>query len=108
MEFRAYRENDFFFENDMTGRFNFDTTWTRGPLDSTSAPNNLGQPFAALLLGLPTSTNSYVSRTADYAEQSDVLGLLLPGRLESHPQADVEPGHAVDTRARSPSATTRA
>lgn len=78
MEFRAYRETDFFFSNDMTGRFNFDTTWTRGPLDnSTSAPNNLGQPVAALLLGLPTASNSYVSRTADYAEQSTSWGFFV-------------------------------
>jgi hypothetical protein len=78
VEFRAYRENDFFYSNDQTGRFNFDTTWTRGPLDNaTSAPNNLGQPVAALLLGLPSATNSYVSRTADYAEQSMSWGLFV-------------------------------
>ena len=78
MEFRAYRENDIFFSNDKTGRFNFDATWTRGPLDnSTSAPSSLGQSVASLLLGLPTGTNSYVSRTADYAEQSTSWGFFF-------------------------------
>jgi hypothetical protein len=39
---------------DSSGRYDFGTEWTRGPLDSSpSAP--LGQDFAAFLLGLPTA-----------------------------------------------------
>ncbi len=56
MEFRQYRETDDFFANNQTGQFNFDSTWTRGPLDnSTAAPGSLGQSFASFLLGLPSS-----------------------------------------------------
>jgi len=75
VEFRGYRETDSFAINDVTGRFNFDATWTRGPIDnSATAPGSLGQSFAAFLLGLPTTTNSYVARLADYAEQSTTWG----------------------------------
>lgn len=69
-EFRSYRETDKFFANNQTGQFNFDSTWTRGPLDnSPTSPNQLGQSAAAFLLGLPTAS-SFVQRAADYAEQS--------------------------------------
>lgn len=75
MEFRAYRENDVFYANDQTGRFIFDSTYTRGPLDnSANSPSSIGQSVAALLLGIPSSS-SYVSRAASYAEQSKTWGL---------------------------------
>jgi len=79
MEFRSYRENDTFTSNDQTGRFNFDSTWTRGPLDiSANAPGSLGQSFAAFLLGLPTGgNNGYIARTASYAEQSLTWGMFV-------------------------------
>jgi hypothetical protein len=78
VEFRAYRETRSVFGNDATGRFNFDGSWTRGPLDnSPAAPGNLGQSVASLLLGLPSSSNSYVVRNADYAEQSTSWGFFL-------------------------------
>lgn len=77
MEFRAYRENRRLYANDQTGRFIFDSTWTRGPLDnSPTAPNSLGQSVAALLLGLP-NPSSYVARAATYAEQSTAWGFFF-------------------------------
>lgn len=70
MEFRSYRETDVFFGNDQTGRFIFDSTWTRGPLDNSAAsPSSVGQSVAGFLLGLPSSSSS-VNRSASYAEQS--------------------------------------
>jgi hypothetical protein len=69
-EFRAYRQNQYTGDTARSGRFIFDPTWTRGPLDnSTVSP--LGQGFAAFLLGLPNASG-YVARTADFAEQSTV------------------------------------
>jgi hypothetical protein len=76
MEFRQYRETDFFFANSQTGQFNFDATWTRGPLDnSTPAPGSLGQSFASFLLGLPSSGS--VTRSASYDEKSQVWGFYV-------------------------------
>src|SRR5262249_31311605 len=67
-EARAYRQNKYNGNTQRSGRYNFDTTWTRGPLDnSTSAP--IGQGFAAFLLGLPAAS-SLIARNADFAEQS--------------------------------------
>lgn len=77
VDFRSYRENDFFTSNDQTGRFNFDSTYTRGPLSSSAAaPSNLGQSVAALLLGLPTNS-SYANIASSYAEQSMTWGLYF-------------------------------
>jgi hypothetical protein len=76
LEFRSYRETDSFFANNQTGQFNFDATWTRGPLDnSPTAPGSLGQSFASFLLGLPSS--GLVVRAASYAEQSTSWGLFI-------------------------------
>ena len=76
MEYRRYAETSEFFANNQTGQFNFDTAWTRGPLDnSTGAPNSLGQSFAAFLLGLPSSGT--VSVPASYDEASSTWGFYL-------------------------------
>ncbi len=77
MEFRAYRETDIFFGNNQTGQFNFDSTWTRGPLDNApNAPGQLGQSVAAMLLGLP-SASSFAAVPASYAEQSLSWGFYV-------------------------------
>lgn len=69
-EARAYRQNRYNGNSSRSGRYNFDNTWTRGPLDNSQAAP-IGQGFAAFLLGLPASS-SYVARNADMAEQSTV------------------------------------
>ncbi|MGQ9916140.1 MAG: TonB-dependent receptor domain-containing protein, partial [Bryobacteraceae bacterium] len=77
MEFRSYRETAQFFGNEQTGRFIFDATYTRGPLDnSPTAPGSLGQSVAAMLLGIPTSS-SYVAVRDSYAEQSVSWGWFV-------------------------------
>jgi hypothetical protein len=71
--YRVYRRNNYNFGN-SSGLLNFDTTWTRGPLDnSPSAP--IGQGFASFLYGLPSSGNFPISDS--YAEQSTVPALYL-------------------------------
>jgi hypothetical protein len=76
-EFRSYRETARFFSNNQTGQFNFDSAWTRGPLDnSPNAPNQLGKSVAAFLLGLP-SASSFVARVDSYAEQSTSWGFYF-------------------------------
>jgi hypothetical protein len=75
-EFRRYRETNRNFANDQTGTFNFDSTWTRGPLDnSAAAPGQLGQSFASFLLGLPSSGSIFVP--ADYDERSTTWGVFV-------------------------------
>ncbi|HWP43598.1 MAG TPA: hypothetical protein VNO14_10210, partial [Blastocatellia bacterium] len=77
VEFRAYRENIRLSAPTQTGQFNFDSTWTRGPLDnSPTSPGSIGQSFAAFLLGLP-SPSSFVANPATYAEQSTIWGLFI-------------------------------
>jgi Carboxypeptidase regulatory-like domain/TonB dependent receptor len=76
MEVRQYRETSEFFANNQTGQFNFDSTWTRGPLDnSANAPGQLGQSFASFLLGLPSS--GFVARAAAYDEKSQNWGFFV-------------------------------
>jgi hypothetical protein len=73
LAYRVYRRNNYNFGN-SSGSFNFDTTWTRGPLNnSPSAP--MGQSFAAFLYGLPGSGSFPISDS--YAEQSTVPALFL-------------------------------
>ncbi len=77
MEFRRYQETSILSANNQTGQFNFDSTWTRGPLDnSASAPGQLGQSFASFLLGLPAPSSSVV-RATGYKEHSSTTGVYL-------------------------------
>ena len=63
MEFRAYRENIRVNAPTQTGQFNFDSSWTRGPLDnSTESPGRIGQSFASFLLGLPAASSFVTTR----------------------------------------------
>lgn len=74
VEFRSYRENDFFASNNQTGQFVFDNTYTKQKDDSTAT--QVGLSFAAFLLGIPTSASG-VTRAADYAEQSTTWGIFV-------------------------------
>jgi hypothetical protein len=76
-EFRAYQETTLNFGGPQTGQFNFDSTFTRGPLDnSPTSPNSVGQSVAALLLGVASSSSS-VNRAASFAEQSNSWGFFV-------------------------------
>jgi len=73
LTYRVYRRNNFNLGN-SAGTFNFDTTWTRGPVDtSPSAP--MGQSFAQFLYGLPGSGTFTINDS--YADQSKVPALFL-------------------------------
>ena len=43
---------------------------------AVGAPSDRGQSFAQFLLGLPSHTDSYIARLADYAEQSTTWGFF--------------------------------
>jgi hypothetical protein len=90
-EFRRYAETSTFFANDQTGQFVFDSTWTRGPIDnSTAAPGQLGQSFAAFLLGLPTS--GQIVRRASYDEASSTSGFYVQDDWRAGPRLTVNLG----------------
>ena len=97
LEYRRYREPDRFFANNQTGQFNFDATWTRGPLDNSPvAPGLLGQSFASFLLGIPSSGS--VVRAASLRRVVHDVGLLRAGRLENRFAPHREPGSPVRAR----------
>ena len=78
MDGRQFRTFQYEPHNASSGSFSFDTTWTRGPFNtSTSAP--MGQGMAAFLLGLPSSGG--VDRKASFAEQSTVWSLYFQDDL---------------------------
>jgi hypothetical protein len=71
-EYRRYVEHSSRFPTAVSPTISFGTTWTRGPLDNSSAAPK-GQDFASFLLGLPTGGT--MSRAAEYTEQSGVFAL---------------------------------
>jgi Carboxypeptidase regulatory-like domain len=71
-EYRNYIEDGSRFSTASAPQINFSNTWTRGPLDNSSAAP-FGQDFASFLLGLPTGGT--MSRAAAYREKSSVLSL---------------------------------
>lgn len=75
LAYRVYRRNTFDLGN-SSGLFTFDSTWTRGPLDSSpTSPTSIGQSLAAFLYGLPGSGSFPISDS--YAEQSKVPALYF-------------------------------
>jgi hypothetical protein len=72
---------EFRIENEFRNRYNLDvspqliynSTYTRGPLDTSAAPTAGGE-FASLLLGVPAGQ---LGRTASYAERDNYFALYL-------------------------------
>lgn len=72
-EFRLERENGFNYGN-VAPRLEFNNTWTRGPLDtSTGAP--IGQGLASFLLGIPSGGRININDSR--AEQSAFTGVFF-------------------------------
>ena len=91
-EFRAYQETTLNFGGPETGQFNFDSTFTRGPLDnSPTSPSSIGQSVAALELGL-ASSSSAVTRAASFAEQSNSWGVFVQDDWKVTPRLTVNMG----------------
>src|SRR5712691_400716 len=64
-DFRMLRDNSYP-ANHPAGRYDFNTDFTRGPLDNS--PGQFGQQLAAMMLGQPTG--GFIDRTASRANQS--------------------------------------
>lgn len=67
-EFRAYRQDRYNLSTQTSGYFDFDSTYTKGPNDNSSAAPS-GQGLASFLLGIPDS-KSLITRNTSMAEQS--------------------------------------
>ncbi|MBK7926159.1 MAG: TonB-dependent receptor [Bryobacterales bacterium] len=72
-DMRIYRENRNRFNAAVSPQFSFNSTYTRGPLDSNAAPQ-LGGEAASFLLGVPAGSMSITDSTA---EQSSVFGFYI-------------------------------
>ena len=77
-EMRIYREDDSFRNNDQSGRFIFDNTYTRQNSNSGNDLEGL-QAFAAFLLGYPTTMQ--IERRSDYSEYSKTWGFFVQDDL---------------------------
>lgn len=72
-DMRVYRENQGRFPVDLSPRLAFSTTYTRGPLDNSPAPQ-VGGELASFLLGVPDGD---MTRTATLAEQDKWFGIYV-------------------------------
>ena len=74
-DLRAYRDNVAFYGH-ATGRYQFSTAYTRGPLDnSSSSPSGVGQGLASFLYGIPTG--GFIARNDNEAIQSTYNSLYV-------------------------------
>ncbi|HET8547265.1 MAG TPA: carboxypeptidase-like regulatory domain-containing protein [Bryobacteraceae bacterium] len=72
-DFRVYRENQRRYQLEASPQFDFESRYTRGPLDTSTAPP-VGGELASFLLGIPAGE---LQRTASLAEQDKFIGLFI-------------------------------
>src|SRR5437870_925109 len=72
-DFRSYRENSNPTAH-AAGRYDFTTTFTRGPLDNSTAAT-IGQEFASFLLGVPTG--GFIDRNTARSNQTLYNGVFF-------------------------------
>lgn len=72
-ESRVYRQNLGRFPLDTAPQLAFNSTYTRGPLDTAAAPT-VGGELTAFLLGIPSGE---LDRTANYAQQDKWFGFFI-------------------------------
>jgi hypothetical protein len=72
-DFRNYRENRNRFPNSVSPDYQLASTYTRGPLDTSAAPQSGGE-IAAFLMGVPAGN---MAVNASYAESNTVTALYV-------------------------------
>jgi len=72
-DWRNLRENRNRFPNSTSPDYNFNSTFTRGPLDS-AAPPQVGGEIASFLLGVPGGS---MGVNASYAERNSIYGFYV-------------------------------
>jgi hypothetical protein len=89
-ELRVLRENGFNY-GAVAPNLPFSTSWTRGPVDnSTASPGGVGQGLASMLFGLPTGGS--IAINASRAEQTTYSGLYLQDDWRITPKLSVNIG----------------
>ena len=85
---RVYRTSGNRFPRKISPDFQFSNTYTRGPLDNSTAAA-VGQELASMLLGIPGGSMAY---SGSYALQDTFLGLYLHDDLKLSPRLTVNLG----------------
>jgi hypothetical protein len=73
VDFRVYRENQGRYPLEVSPQLNFSSTYTRGPLDNSPAPQ-VGGEYASFLLGVPSGE---LAQIATLAEQDKFFGIFI-------------------------------
>ena len=87
-DYRVYRENQSRYPLSVSPQLAFSTTYTRGPLDNSTAPP-VGGEYAAFLLGVPAGE---LDRTAALSEQDQFFGLFLQDDFKVSPRLTLNLG----------------
>ncbi len=80
-EFRTYRENRFIIPWEISPQLTFSSSYTRGPLDNSTAPP-VGGEITAFLLGIP---GGQMTRTASFSAQDVYYGLYVQDNFKITP-----------------------
>lgn len=87
-DFRVYRENVGRYPLDVAPQLIFSSTYTRGPLDNSTAPP-VGGELAAFLLGIPEGN---MARTATSADQDKYFGVYVQDDYKLSPKLTLNLG----------------
>jgi hypothetical protein len=87
-EFRNAREFNDNYTSDVTPSLIFNSTYTRGPNDTSAAPT-IGGEIASFLLGVPAGS---MTRSGSYAQQENYLGLYVQDDIRLSPKLTLNLG----------------
>lgn len=87
-ELRNFREFSDTYTSDVAPSLVFNSTYTRGPFNTSAAPA-IGGEIASFLLGIPGGS---MSRSGNYAQQENYWGLYFEDNLKLSPKLTVTLG----------------
>jgi hypothetical protein len=93
-EFRNFREFSDTYTSDVSPSLIFNSTYTRGPLNTSAAPT-IGGEIASFLLGVPGGS---MTRSGNYAQQENYWGLYIQDDIKLSPKLTVNMGVGTNWR----------